>query len=307
MKISLIIPTYNSEKVIGKCVESLLAQSVLPDEIIIVDGNSTDKTKEVCFSFNNPIIKFVTNPVSRTPGSNRNLGVRQAKNNYFVFIDSDCVADRGLIKNYKRDFQNHYCIAGNVKISNPGKISNFAYLAQKILLPNESGIIKNNFFWSMNFGITQEHFIEFIDSSCAEDLVFFTEFHKQGKQAYFSEDTIVYHSYPSSPMEYFNKQLFYARGFIKYRDQFSDLTHGGNKAKLLSSLDKDIKELKNLIDNKVSFDEVKGAVLNKKPDLKYLVPNLLTLATVIAIYESKGGVLDCSYEELVGHYINASS
>lgn len=57
MKISVVIPAHNEEKYIGKCLESIVNQTVKPDEIIVVDNNCTDKTVEITQKFGARIIK----------------------------------------------------------------------------------------------------------------------------------------------------------------------------------------------------------------------------------------------------------
>ena len=47
MKVSVVIPVYNEKKRIKKCLDSLLSQSEKPDEIIVVDNNSTDSTVSI--------------------------------------------------------------------------------------------------------------------------------------------------------------------------------------------------------------------------------------------------------------------
>jgi glycosyltransferase involved in cell wall biosynthesis len=100
MKLSVIIPTYNEEGVIGDCLRSLLKQSFEYLEIIIVDDGSTDKTKGV-------IVSLITNhksPITmlqqqhQGPGAARNLGAKHAKGKILVFVDADMTFDKDFLK-----------------------------------------------------------------------------------------------------------------------------------------------------------------------------------------------------------------
>lgn len=300
MKISVIIPTWNFEKTVGKTIESLLGQSCLPGEIIIADGGSSDKALGVYSSFNSPLIRVLVNRESHSAGSNRNMGAKAAIYDFLVFLDSDCVADVSLIKNYEELFQKHICIAGNVNIQNPGKIANFAYMEQKAPLPLESGFIKNNFFWTINFGIRKEAFIDFIDASCAEDLVFINELVKKGVPIWFSKEALVYHPYPDNLFDYFNKKLFYAKGFLQQRNRIQ-VNEGSHGRILVSLLDRDLEELRNMIENGgVSFD-LKGKIAFLRRNRNFMLQDLLCLTLVVAVYENKGGKIS-SYKELVDSF-----
>ena len=88
MKFSVIIPVYNSEKTIGRCIESLLNQSYNDYEIIVVNDGSTDKSQSVINSYNSPHIRYY----SKSNGgvsSARNYGLSVACGEIICFIDSD--------------------------------------------------------------------------------------------------------------------------------------------------------------------------------------------------------------------------
>ena len=51
MRLSVIIPVYNAEKYIEKCLNSIIPQLTLEDEIILINASSTDKTEEICSSY----------------------------------------------------------------------------------------------------------------------------------------------------------------------------------------------------------------------------------------------------------------
>lgn len=82
--ISFIVPAYNNEDTIGKCLESILAQS-FKKEVIVVDNGSTDLTSEVISKF--PVQKLVER--KKGAGAARNRGLTIAKGNFIAFVDAD--------------------------------------------------------------------------------------------------------------------------------------------------------------------------------------------------------------------------
>jgi len=85
--VSVIIPTYNRSGTITRCIESVLAQTYQPIEIIIVDDGSTDDTSEILAGFIGRI-KLVQQQ-NRGPSSARNLGFSLSCGTVVSFIDSD--------------------------------------------------------------------------------------------------------------------------------------------------------------------------------------------------------------------------
>lgn len=104
MNISICITTFNEEGGIGVLLDSLLAQTKKPDEVVIVDGGSTDKTVEIIrhYQKKDGRIKLLTERCSR--GKGRNLGVEIAKNDIVAITDAGCVADRDWLKNITKPF-----------------------------------------------------------------------------------------------------------------------------------------------------------------------------------------------------------
>lgn len=88
VNISVVIPTYNREKTIEKCLESVTHQTYKPHEIILVDDGSKDDTIKIAESIkcsNLKIIKQNRKGAQRA----RNTGIMNASGNYIAFIDSD--------------------------------------------------------------------------------------------------------------------------------------------------------------------------------------------------------------------------
>ncbi len=92
MKVSIIIPAYNEEKVIGQCLESLENQSYKDIEVIVVDDGSTDKTIEKVKGLQ------LLKQTHKGPGVARNLGVKQASGEIVVFVDADMTFDSHFIE-----------------------------------------------------------------------------------------------------------------------------------------------------------------------------------------------------------------
>ncbi|MBU0568949.1 MAG: glycosyltransferase [Patescibacteria group bacterium] len=89
LKISVIIPTYNSARYIKEAIDSVLTQTLLPFEIIVVDDGSTDNTKRII----TPYIELekVTYIKKKNNGaaSARNIGIKMAKGELIAFLDAD--------------------------------------------------------------------------------------------------------------------------------------------------------------------------------------------------------------------------
>lgn len=88
-KITVVIPTYNEEKVIGNCLASLARQAV-PAEIIVVDDGSKDNSLSVIENFKLKNKNCVLlRQKHEGPGAARNLGASKAKGDILVFVDAD--------------------------------------------------------------------------------------------------------------------------------------------------------------------------------------------------------------------------
>ena len=85
-KISVIIPVYNGERYLAEAIESALAQSRKPLEIIVVDDGSIDGTAKVAKSFGSVHYKHQKQGGA---GAARNFGLDLAQGDYFAFLDAD--------------------------------------------------------------------------------------------------------------------------------------------------------------------------------------------------------------------------
>lgn len=85
--ISCIVPVYNGARFLGEALDSILAQTLPPDEIIVVDDGSTDATAEVAGAYAQRV-SYVRQH-NAGPASARNTGLRLARGDFLSFLDAD--------------------------------------------------------------------------------------------------------------------------------------------------------------------------------------------------------------------------
>lgn len=135
MNVSVVIPSYNSAKTIGKCLSSLAEQTYPPKEIIVVDGKSTDSTIEIVRRFNDA--RLIINMRNHTTGSNRNRGAEAAKGDIVLFCDSDCIAHKKAMEYHLKAYtcEDIDGVAGAILNATPG--NRVADFVQKEILANQ--------------------------------------------------------------------------------------------------------------------------------------------------------------------------
>ncbi len=105
MKVSVICTLKDEENSVKELIDSILFQSKLPDEIVIVDGGSTDRTVEIIKSY----IKKISINLIIKEGVNiaegRNIAIENAKYDYIASIDAGSWADKDWLKNLLRPFE----------------------------------------------------------------------------------------------------------------------------------------------------------------------------------------------------------
>ena len=86
--ISIIVPIYNAEKYIAKCVDSLVNQTKKELEFILINDGSTDNTEEIIKTYKDKRIKYYKNK-NQGIGKTRNFGISKSTGKYIMFLDSD--------------------------------------------------------------------------------------------------------------------------------------------------------------------------------------------------------------------------
>ena len=112
--ISIIVPVYNAEKYISRCVDSVLRQTYTDWELLLINDGSTDSSEKICLNYaeNDKRIKYFSKS-NEGPGPTRFFGVNKAQGEYIYFIDSDDyisdIALEILLGNFNEDID---CVIG---------------------------------------------------------------------------------------------------------------------------------------------------------------------------------------------------
>lgn len=184
-KLSIIVPVYNVEKYLPKCLESLTNQTLKDIEIICVNDGSMDNSLAILkeFASKDSRIKIIDNQhqgVAKT----RNTGIEQATGEYIGFVDSDDFIDIDFFeKLYNSATENNsdIAIASILKHKNFFNIYNAKYTKEEIAITIQDKIKlcedkKHFFFYAWNkiyhSGFIKENNIKFSEGQIYEDVMF---------------------------------------------------------------------------------------------------------------------------------------
>ena len=126
IKISVIIPVYNVEKYLKKCIDSILNQTFQDFEIIFIDDGSTDKSLKILEEYNNRDNRFIIlKQTHKGAGTARNKGIELARGKYVIFLDSDDYFEPTLLEelfHYAEDNKTEITICSSRKVDDYGII-----------------------------------------------------------------------------------------------------------------------------------------------------------------------------------------
>jgi GT2 family glycosyltransferase len=104
MQVSIVIPTYYRRKDVDECLDSIIAQTTLPKEILIVDDSDNDEIENLIknrgreFKEKDILLRYIRNERERSNTIARNIGIENATGDIILFLDSDVILDENYIK-----------------------------------------------------------------------------------------------------------------------------------------------------------------------------------------------------------------
>jgi len=163
--ISVILPTFNNEKTIAKAIKSILDQTYSDFELIVINDFSSDKTREIILSFDDPRIIYLENDRNIGGAESRNKGLKNAKGDFIAMMDGDDIAFDERLKiqlNYLKNNPDIDLVASNIvyftnnkvsgvselKVHNPKK---FKFYLRPLGLPHPTWMARRNFFQNFKY------------------------------------------------------------------------------------------------------------------------------------------------------------
>lgn len=142
-KISVIVPVYNTEMFIDRCLNSILEQTFTDFELILIDDNSPDHCPEICeeYTGKDSRIKTIHNTVNQGSSISRKIGLDNASGVYIQFIDSDDWIEKNMFEHlYSTAISENYDIVWHDFFDN-----DYTYRNQKMEKWDKINIYRNFF------------------------------------------------------------------------------------------------------------------------------------------------------------------
>lgn len=223
---SIIIPLYNRPQEIAELLESLAGQHYPRFEVIVVDDGSSPPATEVVNAFAGRMDLHYVYQENRGQGMARNLGFQQAKGDYFVVFDSDCLIPEDYLHKVDIALQKQSLDAyGGPDMAHPSfspfqKAINYAMTS-----PLSTGGIRGNKRHlgrfhprSFNMGISRETWEKtggFLWTNQSEDMEFSIRMHRMGLQVGLIAEAGVYHKRRVGLWQFFKQTFSFGQGRIR--------------------------------------------------------------------------------------------
>jgi biofilm PGA synthesis N-glycosyltransferase PgaC len=238
--VSIIVPAYNEEKVLARCVDSILASSYPQREVILVDDGSTDGTLREMRAFEGrPGVTVVAKP-NGGKASALNAGLLRAKGEILMFVDADGIFGPDTVTEILKGFESERvgAVCGNDAPANLDRLltrlaslqthvgTGFARRALSLIncLPVVSG----------NIGAFRSSVLEdtgpFREGFIGEDLELTWRVHRAGYRVAFQPRATVYAECPSTLAGLWKQRVRWSRGLLQsariHRDMFLNPRYG---------------------------------------------------------------------------------
>lgn len=274
--ISIIVPVYNVEPYLKKCLDSIIGQTYINFEVIIVDDASTDASGELCDTYALFDSRLKVDHLTKNLGLSaaRNVGIRKAKGEYITFIDSDdyvesillerlykdltvneadisiCGYSRvGYYKNAQDPEQGSACVyTGNEAISCAVRSNPFGFTAWGKLY--SAGIVKDNLF-------NESVYLN-------EDIPFFYQLGKKVKKVSYFPDPLYHYVYRGDSLVNGNFSERKCTVLLVYKYLHQDISE--NFPELLLETERKILD----ISISLAFRVVESKILKRHEIIKYL-------------------------------------
>jgi len=208
MRVSVIIPCRNGERIVGDAVRSALEQSEPPAEVFVVDDASTDATAEAARRAGARVLRTETR---RNAGGARNIGIEAAAGDIYAFLDADVIAPRDWLERVRRDFQSDrdiVAVGGRVRNGRPGLWGDLdLYLNHSEWIENRGGSEKALIpTLAIAYRKSAVGSVRFVETNLGEDASFCAAVRERGGKLWYDPDILMTHQH-----ERLNARTFWRR------------------------------------------------------------------------------------------------
>lgn len=189
--VSIVVPTYNCEKYIENCIESIVIQSYKNIEVIIIDDGSIDNTYEIIKKYitKDKRIKYFTQENSG-PSVARNKGIEKSNGEYLIFVDSDDIIEKIYVE----------------KLLNRIKSNSFDIACCGYIDKSKYGVVKLNDFWINKDILNKQEFLECVCNGVGGVLW----------SKIFRKDIIIENNIRMNPKIFMSEDLIFILEYCKY-------------------------------------------------------------------------------------------
>ena len=249
MKLSVIIPTLNAEVTIEKLLSALQNQILPPDEILIIDSSSTDRTAQIVERY--PAVRFTVIPkASFNHGGTRDRAAREAAGDILLFMTQDAIpADDRLTETLVKALSDHPNAAAAYARQIPAEDANpREKLVRAFSYPEEPEIhdlssvrqlgLRAYYCPNVCAAYRREAYFELggfeTDLRTNEDMLFAAKAIKAGKQIIYAANAAVVHSHNFTPGEQYRRNKLQGYELARHSDLLGDDSPvGSGKAMLI--------------------------------------------------------------------------
>jgi len=219
--LSVIIPTYNREDTLKKCLKALFKQTYSKSdyEIIVIDDGSTDGTEATVKAIieESPVGLKYFKQENKGPAAARNVGIRNAEGEIILFIGDDIISDKSMLEEHIKSHENeneNVAILGHIQWSPEMRLTPFLKYLEEQNIQFAYSLIKNpgnlgyNYFYGSNISLKKTFllknglFDESFPYAAYEDVELGYRLQKKGLIIKYNKNAIGYHYHPTNLSKY---------------------------------------------------------------------------------------------------------
>jgi len=226
--VSVLVATYNEEKVIAKRIENLFTLDYPKNKygVLVVDSGSTDRTTEIVEKFigqsnqSQPDLKLIKEDTRRGKASGINLGKEQAKGEIVLIADANSIFDENVLREMMPHFKNPEigAVSGRYFISNPNKILSsseaFYWEIEHIMMLGESYLDSISTVIG-TISAWRKELMNFRPTTISEDLDMTIQTRRNGYKVKYEPDAMVYEPSATIPVDQIKQRKRTSTGTIQ--------------------------------------------------------------------------------------------